>query len=319
MPIKPKHDTHLIHLALPVVDDLALKGEEFEPVPEKSDVRAVFEKTFQGVTGAARTERAIYDLRIKRWFGEIEQSDAFNNKVTRVTPSAASAREVLDSIFEDRHDHFERIQGHENLSTETRNALQRLAEQVRRANALQHSGKPLTDDDWADLHQLTNEAFGVLEKHKATTSPTLAAETTPHRLRQQAKTPAGDIKLKIDTSVPLQHIADALDAAWNAEGVGRWGSIASYKVGEPRVFSLEGVPLTLAAFSHSGEGGVKIKDEMAGHPLAVHTLGRLELMDGLRALGAKAPATFRRIQEGDLDTRTGDLLVQYALFQEERY
>lgn len=40
--------------------------------------------------------------------------------------------------------------------------LQRLAEKTRRANSIQHSGGKLCPDDWAELHQLTNEAFGVL-------------------------------------------------------------------------------------------------------------------------------------------------------------
>lgn len=44
--------------------------------------------------------------------------------------------------------------------------LQRLAEKTRRANSIQHSGGKLCPDDWAELHQLTNEAFGVLAEVK---------------------------------------------------------------------------------------------------------------------------------------------------------
>ncbi len=42
-------------------------------------------------------------------------------------------------------------------------ALRRLAEKTRRANEIQHSGGVVSPEDWAELHQLTNEAFGVLE------------------------------------------------------------------------------------------------------------------------------------------------------------
>lgn len=42
--------------------------------------------------------------------------------------------------------------------------LQRLAEKTKRANEIQHSGGALEAEDWAELHQLTNEAFGLLAK-----------------------------------------------------------------------------------------------------------------------------------------------------------
>lgn len=45
----------------------------------------------------------------------------------------------------------------------TINALNRLTEKVERANAIQHSGGIIEPDDWSELHQLTNEARGVLE------------------------------------------------------------------------------------------------------------------------------------------------------------
>jgi hypothetical protein len=46
------------------------------------------------------------------------------------------------------------------------NMLQRLAEKVRRANTIQHSGSKIAAEDWAELYQLTNEAFGVIDRAK---------------------------------------------------------------------------------------------------------------------------------------------------------
>lgn len=42
------------------------------------------------------------------------------------------------------------------------NAITRLAEKVRRANAIQHSGGEVTAEDWSELYALQNEAFGVV-------------------------------------------------------------------------------------------------------------------------------------------------------------
>ena len=41
--------------------------------------------------------------------------------------------------------------------------LRRLTEKVRRANGIQHSGGEITPEDWAELHQLENEAFAMLD------------------------------------------------------------------------------------------------------------------------------------------------------------
>lgn len=50
-----------------------------------------------------------------------------------------------------------------NEYTDLARMLQRLAEKVRRANAIQHSGGEIAPEDWAELDQLTNEAFGLLD------------------------------------------------------------------------------------------------------------------------------------------------------------
>lgn len=42
--------------------------------------------------------------------------------------------------------------------------LTRLAEKVRRANAIQHSGGVITAEDWSELFALQNEAFGVIAR-----------------------------------------------------------------------------------------------------------------------------------------------------------
>ena len=41
--------------------------------------------------------------------------------------------------------------------------LRRLAEKVKRANDIQHSGGKIQPEDWAELYQLTNEAFVLLQ------------------------------------------------------------------------------------------------------------------------------------------------------------
>ena len=54
--------------------------------------------------------------------------------------------------------------------------LIRLTDAVRRLNALQHSGTPLSDTDWAELYQLQNAAFGVIaQAHPTPSSPEQAA------------------------------------------------------------------------------------------------------------------------------------------------
>jgi hypothetical protein len=47
---------------------------------------------------------------------------------------------------------------------ELTNMLRRLAEKTRRANEIQHSGGRLTAEDWSELYDLTNEAFGLLAR-----------------------------------------------------------------------------------------------------------------------------------------------------------
>lgn len=42
------------------------------------------------------------------------------------------------------------------------NMLTRLTEKTERANAIQHSGGKVDAEDWAELHQLANEARGIL-------------------------------------------------------------------------------------------------------------------------------------------------------------
>lgn len=50
--------------------------------------------------------------------------------------------------------------------------LRRLAEKVRRANSIQHSGGRVSAEDWSELHQLTNEAFGLIDAAEATSVAT---------------------------------------------------------------------------------------------------------------------------------------------------
>jgi len=40
--------------------------------------------------------------------------------------------------------------------------LTRLAEKVRRANSIQHSGGNLTAEDWSELYMLQGEAFAII-------------------------------------------------------------------------------------------------------------------------------------------------------------
>lgn len=51
-----------------------------------------------------------------------------------------------------------------NSHDELANTLRRLAEKVKRANAIQHSGGDVSPEDWSELYALQNEAFGVLAK-----------------------------------------------------------------------------------------------------------------------------------------------------------
>lgn len=53
-----------------------------------------------------------------------------------------------------------------NAHLEQQNMLRRLAEKVRRANSIQHSGGKVDDEDWSELHGLSNEAFALLETLK---------------------------------------------------------------------------------------------------------------------------------------------------------
>lgn len=49
------------------------------------------------------------------------------------------------------------------MSDRYRMLLRRLAEKVRRANGIQHSGVDIAPEDWSELHQLVNESFGMLD------------------------------------------------------------------------------------------------------------------------------------------------------------
>ena len=42
--------------------------------------------------------------------------------------------------------------------------MQRLTEKVQRANAIQHGGRRIKAEDWAELYQLANEARAAIEK-----------------------------------------------------------------------------------------------------------------------------------------------------------
>lgn len=42
--------------------------------------------------------------------------------------------------------------------------LQRLAEKVRRANGIQHSGGAIDSDDWSELYALQGEAFAAIQR-----------------------------------------------------------------------------------------------------------------------------------------------------------
>jgi len=53
-----------------------------------------------------------------------------------------------------------------NAHREQQNMLQRLAEKVRRANGIQHSGGKVDNEDWSELYGLSNEAFALLETLK---------------------------------------------------------------------------------------------------------------------------------------------------------
>lgn len=48
--------------------------------------------------------------------------------------------------------------------TEPERMLRRLAEKVKRANEIQHSGGRVSAEDWAELYQLVNEAGDVLSR-----------------------------------------------------------------------------------------------------------------------------------------------------------
>lgn len=49
------------------------------------------------------------------------------------------------------------------MSDRYRVMLRRLAEKVRRANGIQHSGVKLSPEEYAELHQFVNESFGILD------------------------------------------------------------------------------------------------------------------------------------------------------------
>lgn len=53
-----------------------------------------------------------------------------------------------------------------NAHLEQQSMLRRLAEKVRRANNIQHSGGKVDDEDWSELHDLSNEAFALLDTLK---------------------------------------------------------------------------------------------------------------------------------------------------------
>lgn len=45
--------------------------------------------------------------------------------------------------------------------------LERITEKVARANAIQHSGKKISSEDWSELYSLQNEAKSVIESAKS--------------------------------------------------------------------------------------------------------------------------------------------------------
>lgn len=86
------------------------------------------------------------------------------------------------------------------------NALQRLAEKVRQANGIQHSGTRISAEDWSELHQLTNEAFGLLaqgkEPNRAASAGVLAALAD-----DSSEAPA-----EADVAIPLKDQVEDLKA-----------------------------------------------------------------------------------------------------------
>lgn len=93
------------------------------------------------------------------------QAQRYDTAVAHLTPEptfelAVDSREVQMII-----DALAPITIQRTSRRETFDILRRLTEKVQRANDIQHSGGEITPEDWSELHQLTNEAQGLIQKH----------------------------------------------------------------------------------------------------------------------------------------------------------
>lgn len=108
--------------------------------------------------------------------------------------------------------------------------------------------------------------------------------------------------MKITIEVPDQRIADCLEAANSSE----WAKIIRYP--ENMLPVVQG---TVTA----------VIEEWADEDECIerHTLNSIKIRQGIATLATNYPHKFRDIIAEDCDMYTGDLLIQCALFGEEKY
>lgn len=112
--------------------------------------------------------------------------------------------------------------------------------------------------------------------------------------------------MKLEIEIPDAHIVNALETG--LVGIRYWGE----QINEVSAYNL---------FHHNDH--VEIMDYDYNQddtpPILRLRLTWAKVLDGLREMAEKSPLQFGRILGDTSDNTTGDLLIQYALFGEEKY
>jgi hypothetical protein len=116
-------------------------------------------------------------------------------------------------------------------------------------------------------------------------------------------------QLKTEIGIPLENLENVIESAISqvTYGMGYWGST------HPSVSSAKGALTTR---------GIVINeiDDSTGKVIKTYRLNRQAVERGVALFAKLAPARFGELLEDcGGDGTTGDLLIQFALFGEERY